>query len=641
MVNTTKRFNLLVCPLALLLTGQAFPAVDCEDTTPIFEIQGKTHVSSYAGQEVETCGVVTAVGFQNYYIQDPYGDGDPDTSDGMNVFDSRSDAIPPVGTLVRLRDQVSERIPGGAATGNLSITQFSFPEILDQESGAPIPAPVVIGRSGRIPPAVKVIDPDETDPPINLQLAEDAVLNPYNPASDGIDFYESLEGMLVRVEEPTAVSAVRQFGSFSAEFVVLANDGADAAPRWAQNRRGGINLQPDPDNLGDQNPERIQIQLGFDSTDYPPIAVGDHLSDITGVVGYSFGNYEVNALNADAIEVWPGGNEEEKLRRKYRQFLHVASYNVLNLSAVDNDDAQREKIADQIVNNLLEPDVIALQEIQDNNGDQGDCGSDPAPCSNELDADVTLNRLIDAIINAGGPQYAFVDVPPLQETTQTDTDTADVFGGVPLGNIRNAFLYNPERVEFIEATGLTRDVLEERGVTVPTAFDFSRDPLEGVFRFQGRTVTVINNHFSSRFGSTPIFGGPQPFVQAGEEAREAQALAMHETVRFLRHQDENARVIVLGDLNTFEFTDDLGEILVGEGRERILYNLIRKDRSRNRYSFNFEGNSQALDHIFVTRNLYSGAKFKFVHVNVDFPRRFDDVTASDHEPLSARLLLRR
>jgi predicted extracellular nuclease len=610
----------------------------CDGIVPIYEIQGATHISPVVGQTVETCGVVTAVGFNSYYIQDPYGDGDETTSDGMFVFDTRTP--PQVGELLRLRDRVDERIGGGADTGNLSTTQFAFPTILDRGPGT-VPKPVVIGSSGRIPPNVIVISEDEIDPPINLQDSVDATANRFNPEVDGIDFYESLEGMLVTVEQPVAVSAIRQFGTFSAEVFVLANDGADIAPEDARTGRGGINLQPDPDNRGDQNPERVQIQFDgtlFGSTDYPAIQVGDMLEDVTGVVGYSFGNFEVNAIGP--VEVTSGGIGEERARGKKRGFLSVASYNVLNLSAVPQDDAQREKIATQIVRNLREPDIVALQEIQDNNGDVSDCDDDPTPCSGVLDASETLQKLVDAIVAAGGPRYAFFTVDPVVETTDDNRDDPDTFGGVSLGNIRNAFLYNPHRVHLVEFTGLTRDVLADRHVSASTAFDTSRDPLEAVFRFSGQNVVVLNNHFSSRFGSTPIFGGPQPFVQAAEDAREAQSLAMNEVTSWWLHQGER-NVIVLGDLNTFEFTNDLTEILPGTSRNRILTNLIERERSDNLYSFIFEGNSQVLDHIFVTDPLSWGARFDFIHVNVDFPRRFNDVTGSDHEPLLARLWVKR
>jgi predicted extracellular nuclease len=157
------------------------------------------------------------------------------------------------------------------------------------------------------------------------------------------------------------------------------------------------------------------------------------------------------------------------------------------------------------------------------------------------------------------------------------------------------------------------------------------------FEFNGAALTVINNHLSSRFGSTPVFGAIQPFFQAAETEREAQTGALNDYVDHLLSQDGEARVVVLGDFNTFEFTDDLTEILPGKGK-KILFNLLEGVRDDNRYSYIFEGNSQVLDHIFVTRNMTAQTELDIVHVNVDFPR-VDESVASDHEPLVTRLRL--
>ena len=277
-----------VAVLAALLPTSPAAA---QTTATIPEIQGAGHVSPFVGQSVTTTGVVTAVAFNGYYVQDATGDGDPATADGIFVFNGSS-AKPSVGDLLELTDTVSEFIPGGASTGNLSTTQLSFPTTTLLSTGNPLPDPVIIGSSGRVPPAEDVITASER--PVNLQF-ESGV---FNPDDDGIDFYESLEGMLVTVEDPVAVSATRTFSAFSSEFFTLANNGADVAPADARTARGGINLQPDPANDGDQNPERVQIQL--DGTLFPAsvpaVSVGDRLGDITGVVGYSFGNFEVNAV---------------------------------------------------------------------------------------------------------------------------------------------------------------------------------------------------------------------------------------------------------------------------------------------------------------------------------------------------------
>lgn len=631
-------------PTSLLLLAAAAwvpslrAAGQCSEDTPIFDIQGASHVSAMVGQSVETCGVVTAVAFNGYYLQDALGDGNQATSDG--IFVSNSGEQPPVGTSLVLRATVAEIIAGGVSSGNLSTTTLTEVEELSREAEAELPVPVVLGLAGRHPSSSTVISDSETLADINLQLAADAAVTPFNPETDAIDFMESLEGMLVTVAEPVAVSGVRQFGRFSAEVVVLADRGALVEPVEALSDRGAILLQPDPANRGDQNPERIQIQFDgtlYGSTDYPAIKVGDTLESVTGVMGYSFGNFEVNALGP--VSVADGGLQAERsVLAGSESDLLLASYNVLNVSAVDADAEQRQVIARQVVDALNEPDIIALQEVQDNNGDIGDCNSnDTSGCAGVLDASATLQALADAIEEQGGPAYAFVNVDPLVETTDDNREDIDTFGGASLGNIRNAYLYNPERVTLLGYQGISREELAERGSSVPDAFNTSRDPLEAVFEFNGTQITLYNNHFSSRFGSSPIFGGPQPFVQAGEEERAAQALAMHELVAASLEQDPDARIVVLGDLNTFQFTDELSDVLPAASGARLLHNLIETVPGAQAYSYNFEGNAQALDHVFVTESLLQGAQADYVNVNVDFPRLFSSTVASDHEPVLVRV----
>ncbi len=605
----SKKSLLVLVTMSLLIFSVLLYAQGT--TVPIYDIQGAGHISPFVGVEVTTSGLVTALAFNGYYVQDPVGDGNDATSDGMFVF--KFGSKPSVGDLFQLTDTVVEFIPGGAATGNLSTTEMTFPVITVLSSDNALPAPVIIGSSGRVPPNTEVISSGEL--PVNLQTDPGT----FNPANDGIDFYESLEGMLVTVEGPVAVSATRTFSRFSSELFTLPNNGAHVAPNNARTERGGINLQPEPDNQGDQNPERVQIQ--FDATLFPfsvpAITVGDQLGDITGVVGYSFGNFEVNALAEFAIN--PSGLERETTSLSgTKKRVTVASYNVLNLSPGASDANQRATLGSQIVNNLGSPDVIALQEIQDNSGTTDD---------GTTDATQTLQALVDAIALAGGPEYAFFDVAPADGTS----------GGIPGGNIRNAFLYNPDRVELESFVSLTPAVLAAAGVGNPNAFDGTRNPLVATFEFDDEKLTVINNHLTSRFGSTPIFGGPQPFVQAGEADREAQTQALNEFVDSLLADDKDAGVIVLGDLNTFEFTNDLTEILPGtlDGKA-VMKTILGEVEDDNRYTFNFEGNSQVLDHVFATRSLLQRAKLDIVHVNVDFPR-VDNTVGSDHEPLVVQL----
>ena len=601
--------------LAALLVGAPSPASGQVVEATIMEIQGTGHLSPLAGETVTTRGVVTAVGFRSFYLQDPDGDGDDATSDGIFVS---SRASVEVGQLVNVIGPVVENIPGGPATGNLSITQINAESISLVSEGNRLPAPVEIGTGGRTSSGTTVISDSEL--PTNLQT-DPAVSN---PDVDAIDFWEALEGMYVEVDRPQATSAVRQFNAFSSEVFTVPSRGATIEPASAETGRGGILLQPDPDNTGDQNPERVQIQ--FDGTifpdDVPAVQVGDWLSDVRGVVGYSFGNYEVNA--SESIRVIDKAPRVEKTSLTGRQsMVTVASYNVLNLSPDASDDAQRAKVAQQIVENLGSPDVVALQEIQDNSGEIDD---------GVTAADQTLQALIDAIAAAGGPTYQGFDVAPADNTS----------GGVPGGNIRNAYLYNPDRVELVDFVSLNSGVLARLGVSNPDAFAGTRDPLAAQFRSGSRQFLVINNHLTSRFGSTPIFGGPQPFVQAGEAEREAQVGALNEVVTGILANDPEAPVMVVGDLNTFEWTDDLAQILPAGG---VLTNLLTTsslvgpDRD-DLYTFIFDGNSQALDHFFVTPVLDdSRNKVDIVHVNVDYDRLATSVAASDHEPLVGRFRL--
>ena len=134
----------------------------------------------------------------------------------------------------------------------------------------------MIGESGRVAPSEIVISEDEL--PVNLQTEA----GEFDPTEDAIDFYESLEGMRVTVEDAVAVSPTRVFNSFSAEAFTLPNQGATATPEDVLNARDGINLSSGPDNTGDQNPERVQIQfdpnLLPDGFDTPALTVGDRKS---------------------------------------------------------------------------------------------------------------------------------------------------------------------------------------------------------------------------------------------------------------------------------------------------------------------------------------------------------------------------
>jgi predicted extracellular nuclease len=583
----------------------------------IHDIQGAAHRSPLTGQRVERVpGIVTAVDSNGFYLQDPNPDNDIATSEGIFVFTSSRPTVR-VGDSILVTGTVSEFIPGGASTGNLSTTQIGGSLTISVlSSGNALPEAVILGAGGRIPPN-QIID---NDPLSNFQ-----------PNEDGIDFYESLEGMRVTVNDALAVAPTNQFG----EIFTVADNGTNAT---GLSDRGTINIAPD-----DFNPERIQIQTDSDilpGFQIPQVNVGAQLGDVTGVIGYNFGNFEVIVTEAftpvAASTLQP---EVTQLVGTANQ-LTIASFNVLNLdprvedvnrvsgntlaqrqSNVDDDlgDGQFARLAAQIVNNLRSPDILTVQEVQDNDG---------AELSDVVDASLTYQTLIDAIVAAGGPRYEFRDIPP-------DDDQS---GGQPGGNIRVGFLFNPERVDFVEGS-LER--VSDPNLADGNAFANSRIPLAGKFLFNGQEVTVIGNHFASKGGSAPLFGQTQPTVtnapNSGQEdpningsldQRRDQADAVKAYVDAILANDPNANILVGGDFNEFEFISPLNTL------EQSLNNLTETLPENERYSFIFDGNSQALDHILVSDNLLPSAEYDIVHVNSEFVQK-----ASDHDPVLTRLRL--
>jgi predicted extracellular nuclease len=249
--------------------------------------------------------------------------------------------------------------------------------------------------------------------------------------------------------------------------------------------------------------------------------------------------------------------------------------------------------------------------------------------------------LIEAIESAGGPHYQARSIDP--------ENNAD--GGQPGANIRNAFLFNPARVEFVDRGGCDEGVGDvdvdgsnrhcSPGLVGPDNPAFnrveeghggSRKPLVGEFRFTGTPVFLVNLHLSSKGGDDPIFGRRQPRVEGTKRRRADQAKAVADFVREVVQIDETARVVVLGDLNDFENSSPLRVF-----EEAGLEDLVKRLPLESRYSYVYLGNSQVLDHILVSEPLATGAEVEMVHVNAEFPAAD---RASDHDPVIVRLSIR-
>jgi hypothetical protein len=568
----------------------------------IHDIQGAAHISPLAGQNVSNVnGIVTAKRSNGFYMQDPSPDSDDATSEGIFVFTSSAPAVN-VGDSVNVSGHVQEFRPGGASSANLTTTELSTPTISVLSTGNPLPPTTVLGTGGRIPPNQIIEDDAGGD------VETGGV---FDPATDGIDFYESVEGMRVQVNDAVAVGPTNSFG----ETPIVGDNGANAGVRTI---RGGVLLRE-----SDGNPERVVADDAL--VPMPNLNVGDgYTGPIVGVMDYSFGNFFIEVTNP--VSRVDNGLQREVTDPAAANELSVATFNFENLDPTD-PQSKFDQLAGMIVNNLRSPDLIGGEEVQDNTGPTND---------GTVAANQTLAQLVAAIQAAGGPTYDWREIDPVNNQD----------GGEPGGNIRQVFLFRTDRgLSFVDrpggtstdptavtGTGSSTQLTFSPGRIDPTnaAWNTSRKPLAGEFMFHGTHVFAIVNHFNSKGGDRPLMGHFQPPARSSETQRHQQAHLVADFVSQLTSADPSANVVVLGDLNDFEFSETVG-ILEAAG----LHDLMNTLPLNQRYSYEFEGNAQVLDHIMFSGALF-GRPFVFdpVHVNAEF---WDQ--ASDHDPSVVRVTL--
>lgn len=596
-------------------------------TRPIWWIQGKSHRSPMDGRTVTTHGIVTGISFDGFWIQDPYGDGDPATSDAIYVDVTMPPTVK-VGDEVRVRGMVAERASRPTELTKTCLIHTTY-EVLSSDNT--LPNAVMIGAGGRQPPT-EVVDDD------NMQR--------FDADTDAIDFWESLESMRVSLTNPIAVSGSSRDGD---NFIIV--DSGTSASNISN--RGNLNVVS-----GDPQPEVIPIHVNpHVLRDFvnPRLNTRDCLSSVVGLVDYKFGRYQVTATQPfSVVQVNALAPEVSRLKGT-KDSLTVASYNVFVLDPkqedhqrvpanlpyddVDDDVASGRylTLARQIVNNLNSPDIIGLQELQDGDG---------AELTDSSDALATLDELVQSIETVGGPKYRPIKTPGLvaAHRNKVSGELVNPTGNMPGNNLQVGLLYNPARVELVSDSVQTivDPVLHSRDSKGP--FWMAPLPLAATFRFAGYPVTVIVNHWSAKSGSSGRFGAIQPWEQLQDipecngnvDRRSAQATAIADWIesKLLK----SSGVVVLGDFN--ETSNNLPlRILESRG----LRNLDKLLPASDRATTWFDGYGEQIDHILVSSDLAPNAEIDIVSVNGDFwqhPKtadRFENVGASDHDPIVTRL----
>jgi len=278
------------------------------------------------------------------------------------------------------------------------------------------------------------------------------------------------------------------------------------------------------------------------------------------------------------------------------------------------NDGRYAKLAFAIVEQASSPDVVALQEMQDNDG---------AEITEIVAADHNYAQLVRDVRRLGGPAYRWADIAP--------DNNAD--GGQPGGNIRNAYLYNPQRVALVAGS------LQRLG-TGDEAFDGSRKPLLGRFRWldSGKQLAIVNVHLASKRHQHGVFAPERPGYDPRLEIRVRQAEVIRDTLHGLAK--EGVAYYVTGDFNDFEFSHTLRTLLGDESA-----NLVETTPQDDRYDYNHRGISQVLMHGIVPRAAHEQglAEYEILHGNEligSKPGELGD-KATDHAYVMARLDLSR
>jgi predicted extracellular nuclease len=579
-------------------------------STRIHDIQGASWLSPLNDTAVTNVpGIVTALrptgSSRGYWLQDPTPDTNAATSEGVFVYTGTTPTVR-VGDSVLVSATVKDFYPLASGdttstTSNLSVTELSGGAAIVLSSGNALPAPIVIAPS---------TVPSVYAPDLGGANIETTAITPTRSA---LDYYESIEGMRVEVDDARVVGPSDQYGE---QYITT-------KPGVQQSFRGGVLLQGE-----NQTPSgRLEVVPADGSN--PQVSVGDVFVGATvGPIDYSqFGGYLIAATQLGGVRA--GGLSPVVASAQQQKQLSVATYNVENLAPGDAA-SKYSRLANGVVTDLASPDILTVEEVQDDTGAADD---------GTVSADATLTKLTAAISAAGGPSYLWREVSPVN----------DQDGGQPGGNIRVVFLFNPARVSFVDRGDASVD-RSVTGTTVsrthgqpalslspgridPTssAWTSSRKPLVGEFTFRGSAVFVIGNHFNSKLGDQSQDGRFQYPDQSSAAQRQQQATEVNAFVTSLLAVDRNAKVVVAGDLNDYQFSPALKTLTGAASGRPVLTDLITTLPSDEQYTYDYQGVSEVLDHILVTRGVGT-PQYQVVHVNAEFANQ-----VSDHDPQVVRL----
>ena len=568
--------------------NSTFATADCSivpQIIPIYTIQGETESSPLEGDIVTTSGVVIgdfegSDSLRGFYLQDPIGDNNPLTSDGIFIYRGDSADSVQIGQTVRVSGTVRE------AFGQ---TQLDLSEMI-------------------------ILDSEFTSiQPISVSL-------PFSSSAEP----ERYEGMLVHFDQTLTVTDTYFLGRFGQ--VTLSSGGRLYQPtQLTLPGESALFLQQANDLnrilLDDapqvQNPDPIPFGRGGQPlTAENTLRSGDTISSLSGVMTYTWGGHSaspnawrirpIGAMASDLPNFQPANPRptEPPVMESRLRIASMNTYNYfntftncragLNGAAVAcrgaNSPVEFERQATKLVSALraLDADVIALMEVE----------NDGYAAESAL-ANLTM-RLNDTM--PPEKQYAIVDVDSASgKINALGTDA-----------VRVALLYRRAVV-----TPLATAVLDSR------AFVYGGDssPRNRVSLLQAFAENSTGEQFLVNVNHLKSKGSPCDTPDAGDGQGNCSVVrlnAVRELVNWLKTAPtgiSDPDILILGDLNAYAREDALAWL------EQSGYtNLIPYFNGLQSYSYVFEGQAGALDHALASATLVSqiSAAAEW-HINADEP----------------------
>jgi len=521
--------------------------------TPIYEIQGSGLATPLSGQVVTTEGILVGDfqegGKNGFYIQDPVGDTDPATSDGIFVYAPGSMDVF-VGDHLRVQ---------GTASEYYGLTQISAgSNVWLCTSGVPLPAPTEVTL----------------------------------PVPSG-DYLERYEGMLVTFPQDLVISEYFNFDRYgeimltSERFTTptaLYEPGTPEVDAAVEAYKlGSITLD---DGRTNQNPDPAIHPNSLELTLYNRFRGGDWVTNLTGIMDYAFNLYRIQptqGANYTAVnhrpeqpDIIPGD-------------IKVASFNVLNyFTSIDTGswicgpsgdmecrgadnttelERQRAKILSAL--SIMDADVVGLIEIENDRPD--------------LDPDYAVADLVDGLNNImGAGTYDYIAT-----------------GAIGTDAIKVALIYKPANV-----TPFGEYAILDTSVDPLFLDDYNRPVLAQTFTSNtvGESVTVAVNHLKSKGSECDAIGDPDLGDGAGN-CNITRTNAAKAQVQWLASDPTGSgveNILIIGDLNSYDKEDPISAIkagpdeLLGTGDDYA--DLIFEFLGEHAYSYVFDGQTGYLDY---------------------------------------------